>query len=178
MRADLADGPFDLGEVEDFGRDATMIRRAIDADPTLWNESKFGLVSLLVGRVLDLDRTALRLVYAVTDYASSLASGLRHGEFSEVVPGMSHSFWLNATVVTDDDALVLSRRSARLAGGRSGRHISVNEGMRSSDVDDLGRPDPDAALVRGIAEEPGIAVPADRVLQRSGRAAGGPVAGP
>lgn len=78
-----------------------------------------------------------------------------HPQFREGVPGMLNAVGLNATVVTSDGFLVLTRRNARMSSGRGGRHISVNEGMQPSDV--LGGSlDPAVGLVRGIDEELGI----------------------
>lgn len=72
------------------------------------------------------------------------------------VPGLLNSIGLNATLVTDDDKLVLVKRNPRMSSGRSGWHISVNEGMLPEDCVRDGELDPRVGLVRGVKEELGI----------------------
>lgn len=79
-------------------------------------------------------------------------------EIYDGVPGMLNSIGLNATLVTDDDKLVLVRRNARMSSARSGLHISVNEGMLPSDRLTAGHLDPHLGLVRGVEEELGIII--------------------
>lgn len=75
------------------------------------------------------------------------------------IPGLVHAIGLNATVVTDDDQLILVRRSPRTSSNRDGWHISVNEGMLPSDRDASRRLDPHLGLVRGVHEELGVEIP-------------------
>lgn len=146
------------------------MRADIAADPSRWNEKRFGLARIHHGRQADTDRPVYDLVFHSTDFAASRFTEqywaerrdrddllkLPHESFAQVLPGMSHSFGLNATVVTADDHLILVQRSSRTSSDRGARHISVNEGMNAADVDAYRQPDPVRALLRGLEEELGI----------------------
>jgi len=94
-----------------------------------------------------------------TNFDANLVGLSRDGdELSSLIPGMVHAVGLNATLVTDDDQLVLVRRSVHASSGRGGWHISVNEGMQRSDTGVGHLPDPHVGLVRGAEEELGITI--------------------
>jgi len=150
-------------------------RTVLDATPGVWNAEKLALRKVEVSRVGNLEAPSLTLHYGTTDYAAfqvvasaweeQFRQGLDGGELTgeellDVLPGLSHSFGVNLTVETADDQLILTRRSAKTAGGKNLRHISVNEGMALVDVDprtDL--PDPYLTALRGISEELGVDLP-------------------
>lgn len=157
-------------------------RREIAEDPSRWNESRMGLAALTHGRFEATDTPVYTLVFHPTDYAATRHTEKWWGEvmkrddlvtlgredLGHIYPGMSHSFGLNATVVTDDGQLILVRRSARISSGRPLTHISVNEGMQLSDLDASKAPDVVHALLRGVEEELGLRdVPRDSVLLHS-----------
>ncbi|MGB1409346.1 hypothetical protein, partial [Alloalcanivorax venustensis] len=52
--------------------------------------------------------------------------------------------------------VVLSKRSARVAGGRSLYHITMNEGLSRTDKDPFGKVDIELCFKRGLLEELGI----------------------
>ncbi|CAM02105.1 hypothetical protein [Saccharopolyspora erythraea] len=147
-------------------------RRRIEDDPSAWNEEKLGVAAVRVSRDPRYDEPQLRIHFHQTDYAtfSVLTNAwaqhvrdldvetLSAGLLREVLPGLSHSFGINATVVTADGRLLLTKRNARISSNRPLTHISVNEGMRADDLT-AGRPDPYATLRRGIEEELGIDIP-------------------
>ena len=93
------------------------------------------------------------------NFDSSLGRLSRDGdELSSLIPGMVHAVGLNATLVTDDEQLVLVRRSVHASSGRGGWHISVNEGMQRGDTGMGHKLDPHVGLVRGAEEELGITI--------------------
>ncbi|NUL48680.1 hypothetical protein F7P69_26260 [Cellulosimicrobium funkei] len=164
--------PDDLrpAETQHLLHELATARQELESDHSKWNEERFGLSRIRHGRDGSLDRPIFELKFHPTDFAASTVlrrwymerrrSGqllnLSHEDFSTVLPGMSHSFGVNATVLTSDDQLILVRRSARSSSGRASRHVSVNEGMNATDLDADGNPDVVRALARGLQEELGI----------------------
>ena len=152
-------------------------RLRLAEQPTAWNEEKLGLSAVFVGREPRRDWPTLTLHFHQTDYATFLVIGRAWQEHVEgldlaellpaerlrtVLPGLSHSFGINATVVTADRRLLLTKRSAVTSSARPLKHISVNEGMRADDLDENKVPDPYTTLMRGIREEIGIDASAGR----------------
>lgn len=148
----------------------TAVRKEIKCDSSQWNEERFGLARIHHGRDDSKDRPTFELKFHPTDYAASNVMrrwymerrgpdrllSMPHDDLSRVLPGMSHSFGVNATVLTADDHLILVRRSSRSSSARVKRHVSVNEGMNATDVDSYGNPDVVSALIRGLDEELGL----------------------
>jgi hypothetical protein len=69
------------------------------------------------------------------------------------------SFGVNCLVICDGGRgkeVVLSKRSARVAGGRSLYHITMNEGLSRTDKDPFGKVDIELCFKRGLLEELGI----------------------
>jgi len=146
-------------------------RKAIEVDPRAWNEETYGITRVSVmNDVNDPDpRPHLTLDLHRSDYATfnvigkawKTAPGRAVLErftlemLGEVLPGLSHSLGMNATVVTADGRVLLTQRSGVTNSGRSATHISVNEGVTVHDLTS-GRVDPVKALKRGIWEELGI----------------------
>ena len=98
-----------------------------------------------------LERPYFELQFAESDYATlKTISSLWEAQIKvvdvpypslvQVMPGWSHSFGANATVETNDGAVLLTRRAAKATRSFQGYlHISMNEGMRP---DDARRPGP------------------------------------
>ena len=155
-------------------------RQRLEESPTAWNEDKLGLSAVYVGREPQHDWPTLTIHFHQTDYATfrtftgawqehvkgiDLAELLPAERLREVQPGLSHSFGVNATVVTADRRVLLTKRSVVTSSARPLKHISVNEGMRADDLDDeTKRPDPYKTLMRGIREEIGIDATAGRAI--------------
>jgi len=164
--------PMPASEVSDR---VTQERRRLEESPTAWNEGKLGLSAIYLSREPQRDWPVLTLHFHETEYAAFSAIGAawqRHVKgrdlaallpaerLRSVLPGLSHSFGVNATVVTADGRVLLTKRSAATSSARPLTHISVNEGMRADDLDENRRPDPYATLMRGIREEIGVDVSA------------------
>lgn len=69
------------------------------------------------------------------------------------------SFGVNCLMICDGGKgkeVVLSKRSARVAGGKSRYHITMNEGLSRTDKDPFGRVDIELCFKRGLLEELGI----------------------
>ncbi|MBD7919951.1 hypothetical protein H9657_16895 [Cellulomonas sp. Sa3CUA2] len=146
-----------------------------DADG--WNGDSLGVEAIRMSRVGTEERPNLVLTLVPSDFAAAqVCSALWQERFDadgteppagldldRPVPGMVHAVGLNATVVTDDDQLILVRRSSRASSGRSGWHISVNEGMQDRDRDARNALDPHLGLVRGVAEELGVDIDTENV---------------
>lgn len=160
--------PVQAFEVNDRIRDQ---REKIEDNPNAWNEEKFGLTAVHIFRDSRYDEPNLQILFHNTDYATfsvitrawaeytrerDCADMLTADRLRQVLPGLSHSFGVNATVVTDDRRLLLTTRNGKISSNRQLTHISVNEGMRAADVSAAGRPDPYLTLRRGIHEELGI----------------------
>lgn len=158
------------------------LRTEIDRDPSRWNEKRLGLSRVIHGRHAEMDIPTYELVFHPTDYAATRFSeewwqavmtrddilALDRGDLADVFPGLSHSFGINATVVTEDGYLVLVHRSARISSARRLKHISVNEGMQIDDLNSTKSPDVEATIKRGLSEELGISdVPAESILIHS-----------
>ncbi|EIF00706.1 hypothetical protein SacglDRAFT_03860 [Saccharomonospora glauca K62] len=156
-------------------------RNRIAESPTAWNEEKLGVAAVHVRRDARYDDPGLLIDFFRTDYAtfsvvtnswakhvagSDLAELLPAERLRHVLPGLSHSFGVNLTVVTADNQVILTRRSPRISSARSATHISANEGMRADDLR-AGRPDPFRTAWRGIDEELGVDVPEDRIVFHS-----------
>lgn len=152
-------------------RRIAMMRKELESSPSSWNEKKFGLTALHVGHHPDDESPLLHLDFHPSDYATfqvmtrswhaftegrDLAKLLTSARLRSVLPGLSHSFGINATVVTADGQLLLVDRSGETRDARTNVHISVNEGMRVDDRDEQNRPDPYRTLRRGIKEELGF----------------------
>ncbi len=127
----------------------------------------------------DDERPALRVIVSESDHAASQVctemweqrferdSGQLPAtlpELYDAVPGMLHAIGLNATLVTGDRKLILTHRNPRMSSGRSGWHISVNEGLLPSDRETHSHLDPYVGLARGVKEELGITISARDVL--------------
>lgn len=146
-------------------------RRLADRPDGEWNGP-----SLAISRISVVDRTpglelpVLRCTVYESDHASArVCSSIWQGHFDasakdelmdtsfELLPGMVQAIGLNATLVTSDNQLILVRRSDRISSGRSGWHISVNEGMLPTDEFE-GRLSPAVGLARGVHEELGLTI--------------------
>ena len=69
------------------------------------------------------------------------------------------SFGVNCLLICDGGngkEVVLSKRSARVAGGKSRYHITMNEGLSHTDKDPFGKVDIELCFKRGLLEELGI----------------------
>ncbi|KEO58379.1 hypothetical protein [Thalassospira permensis] len=69
------------------------------------------------------------------------------------------SFGINTILICDGEngkEIVLSKRSKRVHGGKSRYHISMNEGLSSTDKDAFGNVDIELCFKRGLLEEIGI----------------------
>ncbi|MDN3562403.1 hypothetical protein [Vreelandella neptunia] len=69
------------------------------------------------------------------------------------------SFGVNCLLICDGGKgkeVVLSKRSARVAGGKSKYHITMNEGLSRTDKDPFGKVDIELCFKRGLLEELGI----------------------
>lgn len=161
---------------------------ALDAHPSFWNGESLGVLS--IRNALRTGEAELP-VLTVRTYPSSHAAtvvmsetwerefdaGLwreREKHFTrpqlqqmrDGLPGMLHAIGLNATLVTSDGFLVLTRRNPRMSSGRDGWHISVNEGMTRYDRH-KNVLDPRVGLVRGVQEELGLDISMDNVVIHS-----------
>jgi len=145
-------------------------RDDLDRDPSSWNANRYVLRRAVVGRTGDEERPTLDLAFGVSDYATKRvvtsaweqmratdeqARHLEESRLRTVLPGLSHSFGINLTIVTADNSVILTRRSAATSTARGLRHISVNEGMSIEDRVG-GYPDPYATAIRGTQEELGV----------------------
>jgi len=69
------------------------------------------------------------------------------------------SFGVNCLLICDGGKgkeVILSKRSARVAGSKSQYHITMNEGLSRTDKDPFGRIDIELCFKRGLLEELGI----------------------
>ncbi|WP_427018898.1 hypothetical protein ACQCSX_10365 [Pseudarthrobacter sp. P1] len=139
-----------------------------------WNGASLAVDGLnALSRTREHERPVLNLSVWHSDHASAKVCGRAWMEefdagnidlgsdgdrLAHIAPGMIHAIGLNATVVTDDDRLILVRRSELTSSGRNGYHISVNEGMLPEDRNAKGALDPHRGLARGMKEELGIDV--------------------
>ncbi|MGI5994151.1 MAG: hypothetical protein ACOX8C_04385 [Saccharomonospora viridis] len=156
-------------------------RRRIAESLTAWNEDKLGVAAVHVRRDARYDDPHLAVDFFRTDYATfsvvtnawrehvesrELAELLPAERLRHVLPGLSHSFGVNLTVVTADNQVILTRRNPQISSSRSATHISANEGMRADDLR-AGRPDPFKTAWRGVDEELGIDVDESRIVFHS-----------
>ena len=140
-----------------------------------WNGETIAVDFIETGRLEPLETPILRIATFPSEHAAQVVCTTRWQaaydqglvvlpEKIEVpIPGMIHAIGLNATVLTDDRKLILVKRSDRADSGRSGFHISVNEGMQRSDKNLQGKLDPHVGIVRGIREELGLTVDVEKV---------------
>lgn len=145
------------------------------AEDGWWNGGSLAVTAISTRRSVAEEYPVLRLTLRPTDFATAqVCTDLWEERFAEgafelpadldlPIPGMVNAVGLNATVITDDGQLVLVRRSSRATSGRTGLHISVNEGMRDQDRDGRRSLDPHLGLVRGVWEELGIEIEASSV---------------
>jgi hypothetical protein len=145
-------------------------RKFTDSVAGEWNGARLGIESITLSRTANEEHPTLHVKTFPSDYASKLAierliknnpeSKLPLAtNVSELSSYRLHSLGLNATVVTADNLLVLSKRSKKINSARGGLHISVNEGMVAEDKDLEGNLSPTNGLMRGLKEELGITAP-------------------
>jgi len=81
-----------------------------------------------------------------------------HDDFFKYRPFFT-SFGINALLICEgpeSKEIVLSKRSARVHGGKSRYHVTMNEGLSQTDKDAFGRVDLELCFKRGLLEELGI----------------------
>lgn len=140
------------------------------AEDGWWNGDSLAVDAIGTRRTATDERPVLHLAMAPSDFAAAQVCTNRWTDAFDAgsvelpsdldvpIPGMVNAVGLNATLVTDDGMLVLVRRSTRATSGRTGFHISVNEGMQERDRDLRRSLDPHVGLVRGVREELGIEI--------------------
>ena len=147
-----------------------------------WNGPSLAVERVVVsGRTQEHEHPTLRVAVYPSEWAAvQVCTGVWQERFDQsesfrrrikaapqIIPGLVHAVGINATLVTDDEQLVIVRRSAAISSGRSGLHISVNEGMQPTDTDLEGRLDARHGLVRGVEEELGLTITARQVVLHS-----------
>ena len=162
--------------VDDIVAEADRLRTVFESDSSdSWNGPSIGVLSVRTSREGPQEMPVLTVQTCHSDHAAMTAtwtmwqqaydSGFRIKHLQDIVPGMVNAIGLNATVVTDDRKLILTRRSARVDSGRTGWHISVNEGFLPTDCGPSGVLDPAVGILRGIHEELGVfGIPAHSVV--------------
>jgi hypothetical protein len=149
--------------------------RLDDSPDGWWNGETVGVDVIQTGRIGAREYPVLTVTTFPSDHAAAtVCSDLWKESFDadliqlpqnldRPIPGMIHAVGLNATLVTADNQLILVRRASRAASGRTGWHISVNEGMQDADRNRQEKLDPHEGVVRGVHEELGITIPVDAV---------------
>jgi hypothetical protein len=160
----------------------------LDEHPSFWNGETLGILSIrnaLRTRDSELPILTVR-TYPSAHAATTVMSETWEREFDPALwrerernfsqlqlqqmrdglPGMLHAIGLNATLVTSDGFLVLTKRNPRMSSGRNGWHISVNEGMTKYDRH-RNVLDPRVGIVRGVDEELGLDISVDNVVIHS-----------
>ncbi|MCZ7373561.1 hypothetical protein [Micromonospora sp. WMMC250] len=149
---------------------AEQERRRSNGEESAWNGAMYAVEDLVISRVGPHEQPDVTLILKHSDYYTFLATqrldrrlvggatprslyvdGRQPGQIPDF---MRSSFGMNVAVVTADNWLVVSRRSARTATGQDMWAPSVNESL-SPDKDSVeGRP-PDlfSAARRGMREE-------------------------
>lgn len=140
--------------------------------PFRWNGEIYYLDRFVISRNDTEEFLALQLWFGPTDYYTFQATNMRLDEqdlreryvgnwtWERPIPYFSSSFGISLAVITSDEQIVLTQRSA-LVGSRQGQfNISVNEALsplldRSTEGH---APDVYRCAIRGAAEELGIAL--------------------
>ena len=131
-----------------------------------WNGEIFTIDKFIVTRSGGEEKLALDLWFHEADYYSFLATNRtlqklgipKDHDWKNPIKGFCNSLGLDLCVVTEDDYLILSKRSGTVGTYKNLYHISVNEGL--SRTLDRGvksqAPDVYRCAIRGIAEELGV----------------------
>ncbi len=160
--------------------------------PTVFNGLRYHLSGFRTPRTGKGEHERLHLMFGPSDYALFLATNrsldarvdeygndvetgktlrqryMRNPDWSRPDPRFANSFGVNLAVVTSDQKLVVTRRSANVENWGKLLHVSMNEGLnREEDSENYaeGRFTPDlyGCAVRGVDEELGIAIDREQV---------------
>ncbi|WP_219862617.1 hypothetical protein [Vreelandella piezotolerans] len=143
------------------------------ADGMMFNGEKYGVFNLRFTRFGEEENPGVEIDLFKTDYFTHRVFRSIYHELKErgheIASANSDtflkyrpfftSFGVNCLLVCDGGngkEMVLSKRSARVAGGKSRYHITMNEGLSRTDKDPFGRVDIELCFKRGLLEELGI----------------------
>ncbi len=163
------------------------VRKRDAGEPHMWNGPTYALQRYTRARTDNEDHLVVHLFFRPTDYFTYWATNvsldteyviddetgqpvtLRAKYFRDVdwsspslqpVPYFGNTFGMNACLISNDERILLIRRSREVSHWRGLYHIAINESLQRpidrSDYDDA--PNPYRALIRGAAEEIGIEV--------------------
>lgn len=144
-----------------------------NADGMIFNGMKYGVYNLRFTRFGEEENPGVEVDLFETDYFTHKVFRSIYHELKsqghEIASANSDtflkyrpfftSFGVNCLVICDGGRgkeVVLSKRSARVAGGRSLYHITMNEGLSKTDKDPFGKVDIELCFKRGLLEELGI----------------------
>ncbi|MEU5908384.1 hypothetical protein ABZ780_28910, partial [Micromonospora sp. NPDC047467] len=149
---------------------AEQERRSSTGEESAWNGAMYAVEDLVISRSGPKEEPDVTLILKHSDYYTFLATQrldrrlpggatlrglyLDGREPRQIPDFMRSSFGMNVAVVTSDNWLVVSRRSARTATGQDMWAPSVNESL-SPDKDSVDGAPPDlfSAARRGVREE-------------------------
>lgn len=143
------------------------------ADGMMFNGEKYGVFNLRFTRFGEEENPGVEIDLFKTDYFTHRVFRSIYHELKERGHEIAFansdtflkyrpfftSFGVNCLLVCDGGngkEMVLSKRSARVAGGKSRYHITMNEGLSRTDKDPFGRVDIELCFKRGLLEELGI----------------------
>lgn len=154
------------------------------AEGMLFNGLKYGVFNLRVTRFGENEAPGVELYLFRTDYfthrvfrsiyhelkaANHPIARANVDNFLQYRPFFT-SFGVNALLIAEgpkSKEIILSRRSARVHGGRARYHVTMNEGLSQTDKDPFGRVDLELCFKRGLLEELGISNDLYRLATRS-----------
>ncbi len=149
-------------------------RKFLDSrDGLIFNGDKYGIFNLRFTRFGEAENPGAEIDFFRTDYFThrvfrSIYHELKAQGHPIASAGVSDyqrytpfftSFGINALLICESDkgkAIVLSKRSTRVHGGKPLYHITMNEGLSQTDRDPFGRFDLELCFRRGLLEELGI----------------------
>ncbi len=135
-----------------------------------WNGDVLTLQKFLISRFGDEENQSLEMWFHLTDYYTFMATNeimeqkdmqekiVTDPNWNQPIPTICNSVGVNLAVVTEDEYLILTKRSSDVASYKDLYHISMNEGLNRALDRNIHNPAPDIyrCAIRGLAEELGV----------------------